>query len=65
MSGIELLSAFRTTGKNREVPVIVVTVVADGSLLDNFEVHAVLHKPIEPEHLLSALKDAGLARVAE
>jgi len=60
MSGLDLLAGIRAVGKNRDVPVIVVTVVADHNVISSFTVHDVLHKPLDPLALLSSLHRAGV-----
>jgi len=60
-SGLEVLARLRESGSHREVPVLVVTAVAESSpALAGFEVHEVLHKPVDAPALLAALQRAGV-----
>jgi hypothetical protein len=59
MSGWDVLRAARAAGLNREVPVIVVTVLADKGTGVGFAIHDFLEKPTSKEQLLDALKRAG------
>jgi CheY-like chemotaxis protein len=59
MSGLDVLRGLRTEGANREVPVIVVTVVTEAGATAGFAVHDLLAKPIEGDALLSSLRRAG------
>lgn len=61
MSGWELLKTLRTTGFNQQVPVIVVTVVAEKAASFGFMINAFLVKPIQPEALIAALQRINLA----
>ncbi len=60
MSGLEVLKGIRAEGANQEVPVIVVTVVAERDAIAGFAVQDVLPKPIDAAALLSALTRAGV-----
>jgi PAS domain S-box-containing protein len=60
MSGLDLLAGIRASGKNRDVPVIVVTIVPSQNVVAGFTVRDVLHKPLEPRLLLDALSRAGV-----
>jgi signal transduction histidine kinase/DNA-binding response OmpR family regulator len=55
-SGLEVLNALRSSGPNREVPVVVITVVTETSALAGFAVSDVLTKPIRPHEVKSALR---------
>jgi protein-histidine pros-kinase len=59
-NGLELLREIRSQGPNREVPVVVVTVVAE-KLAMNLLVQDYLTKPTDARELLSALRRAGAA----
>jgi CheY-like chemotaxis protein len=60
-SGLEVLARLREDGPHREVPVIVVTAVTESSpALAGFDVHAVLHKPVDGQALVAALRRAGM-----
>jgi PAS domain S-box-containing protein len=61
MSGLDLLAGIRAAGNNRDVPVIVVTVVPSQSAVSGFAVQDVLHKPVEPPQLLATLERAGVS----
>jgi PAS domain S-box-containing protein len=60
MSGLDLLAGIRAAGKNRDVPVIVVTIVPSHSAVAGFTVQDVLHKPLEARLLLDAPSRAGV-----
>jgi PAS domain S-box-containing protein len=60
MSGLDLLAGIRAAGKNRDVPVIVVTIVQSQGAIGGYTVQDVLHKPLEPRLLLDALARAGV-----
>ena len=58
--GHELLASLRSGGLNRDVPIIVVSVVASHRTVAGFAVHDVLHKPLDRGRLLESLAQAGL-----
>jgi CheY-like chemotaxis protein len=58
-SGLEVLNALRSSGPNREVPVVVITVVTETSALTGFAVNDVLAKPIRPHEVKAALQRLG------
>jgi PAS domain S-box-containing protein len=58
MSGLDLLAAIRTSGANAEVPVIILTVVADQQALAGIAAHRILRKPLDGPQLLDALASA-------
>jgi CheY-like chemotaxis protein/nitrogen-specific signal transduction histidine kinase len=60
MGGFDLLHALRAEPHMRDVPVIVVSVVADAKLVAGFAVSDVLRKPLDPPALLAALQRAGV-----
>jgi PAS domain S-box-containing protein len=60
MSGQEVLRRVRAGGLNSEVPVVVVTIIAEKGVVAGFTVHDFLHKPIDEASLLSSLRRAGL-----
>jgi signal transduction histidine kinase/DNA-binding response OmpR family regulator len=65
-TGLELLAQIRTDGINRDVPVIVITVVAERGAVAGFAVQDILSKPVKPEALVEALTRAGVtARLGE
>ena len=51
-----MLHALRGGGLNREVPVVVITMVTETSVLAGFAVSDVLAKPIRPHEVKSALR---------
>jgi CheY-like chemotaxis protein len=59
MTGLEVLQRLRE-GKNGEVPVIVVTVVAERGAVAGFAVHDMLAKPFTEAALLASLRRAGV-----
>ncbi|MBS2025455.1 MAG: response regulator, partial [Deltaproteobacteria bacterium] len=61
MSGLDLLEKIRNETSNRNVPVIVITVVAEHGAVAGFAVQEVLSKPTDANALRSALARAGLA----
>ena len=61
MSGVDLLARIRDGGPNAQLPVIVLTVVAEEGAVAGFRVSDVLAKPIETAALLDALRRAGVA----
>ncbi len=58
--GWEILHAIRSAGPNANTPVVVVTVVAEKGVARGFPVQDYLVKPIQPNALLHALKNAGV-----
>ncbi len=60
-SGLEVLNVLRNGGPNRDVPVVVITVVTETSALAGFAVSDVLTKPIRPHEVSSALRRLGSA----
>jgi PAS domain S-box-containing protein len=60
MSGWEVLRAIRGTGPNADVPVVVVTMVAEKGTGAGFRIHDFLVKPVQAEELLASLHGAGV-----
>jgi len=60
MSGVDLLARMRNETLNADIPVIVLTVVAEEGAVAGFTVSDVLAKPIESGALLKALQRAGV-----
>jgi signal transduction histidine kinase/DNA-binding response OmpR family regulator len=58
-SGLEVLNELRREGLNREVPVVVITIVSETSALAGFAVSDVLAKPIRPHEVRTALRRLG------
>ncbi|MBV8191941.1 MAG: response regulator [Alphaproteobacteria bacterium] len=63
-SGVDVLRGIRASEKNRDVPVIVVTVVTERGAVAGFAVHDILPKPVDSPILLDSLQRAGVAREA-
>jgi CheY-like chemotaxis protein len=61
MSGVDLLARLRSESRNAEVPVIVLTIVAEKGAVAGFTVSDVLAKPIDTAALLEALRRAGVS----
>jgi len=61
MSGWEVLRQARQGGPNREVPVVIVTVLADRGGGVGFAIQDFLEKPVNREHLLNSLKRSGVS----
>jgi PAS domain S-box-containing protein len=59
MSGLDVLRSVRSEGKNRQAPVVVLTVVAERATA-GFAVHDVLAKPLDGPSLLSSLRRGGV-----
>jgi PAS domain S-box-containing protein len=64
-SGLDVLAALRAGGQNRDVPVVVVTMVTEASALAGFQINDVLTKPISTDEIVAALHRAGLRASAE
>jgi DNA-binding response OmpR family regulator len=60
-SGLKVLEAIRAETHNRDVPVLVASVVADRALVAGFAVHDALSKPLDSGRLLASLRRAGVA----
>jgi signal transduction histidine kinase/DNA-binding response OmpR family regulator len=60
MGGLEVLRAIRREGKNRDVPVLAVTVVSEKEIGKAFAIDEWVVKPIEEKELLSALERVGV-----
>lgn len=65
MSGVDVLRALRSSGPNRNTPVIAVTVVAETGSGIGFPVQDFLVKPVSAHDLLDALKRAGAGSQAD
>ncbi|MDP1822218.1 MAG: response regulator [Archangium sp.] len=59
-NGLEVLRAIRAGALNRDVPVIVITVVTERGAAAGFAVHDILAKPLEHGSMLASLARAGL-----
>jgi signal transduction histidine kinase len=60
MSGVEVLRVLRASGPNKDVPVVIVSEVAEREYLSTFPIQAVLTKPTAASELLAALLSLGL-----
>jgi len=60
MTGLDVLHRVRLEGKNRETPVIVVSVVAEQGIMAGFSVRDYLTKPVDGRELLEALERAAV-----
>jgi PAS domain S-box-containing protein len=61
MSGLEVLQRIRRGDKSPDIPIIVVTIVAERSAIAGFPVHDVFTKPIDGLAILASLDRAGLS----
>jgi CheY-like chemotaxis protein len=59
MNGLDVLRAIRSEVANRDVPIIVITVVAVHGAVAGFAVHDFLTKPFDPPSLMASLERAG------
>src|SRR5262249_21207882 len=57
-SGLSVLDAIRSDSRNADVPVLVVSVVADRTVAAGFAVHDALPKPLDAARLLTSLRSA-------
>jgi signal transduction histidine kinase/CheY-like chemotaxis protein len=60
MTGLDVLHKIRLEGRNRETPVVVVSVVAEQGVMGGFAVEDYLHKPINGGELLASLQRADV-----
>ncbi len=60
VNGLEVLRTIRASGKNRDVPVVVLTVATERGGIRGFTVHDVLAKPFDEAAMLEALRRAGV-----
>jgi len=60
MTGLDVLHRIRVEGRNRDTPVIVVSVVAEKGVMGGFSVEDYLSKPINGGDLLESLKRAAV-----
>jgi len=61
MSGLDVLREIRADSENRDVPVVVITVVAEAGAVAGFAVSDVLPKPVDADGVRAALLRAGVA----
>jgi len=59
-SGLKVLEAVRTGSRNQDVPVVIVSIVAEGAAVTGLAVHDALSKPLDPKRLLASLERAGV-----
>jgi PAS domain S-box-containing protein len=59
-TGLDILHRIRVEGKNRETPVVVVTVIAERGVVGGFSVQDYLQKPVNGPDLLTSLLHAGV-----
>jgi CheY-like chemotaxis protein len=59
-NGVDVLRGIRASDKNRDVPVIVITVVSERGAVAGFAVHDILPKPLDGPVLLESLQRAGV-----
>ena len=62
MSGQDVLKRIRASGPNSDVPVVVVTIVAEKGVVAGLAVNDFLSKPIDTDALFSSLQRAGVQR---
>ncbi|MES2641378.1 MAG: response regulator [Myxococcota bacterium] len=60
MNGLDVLRELRAMDRYRDVPVLVVTVVAERGAVAGFAVHDILPKPLSAPTLLASLRRAGV-----
>jgi len=60
VGGLQVLQEIRQSAHNRDVPVIVITVVTEYGQVAGFAIHDVLPKPLNEEALLQSLQRAGV-----
>ena len=60
MTGLDVLHQVRVAGKNRETPIVVVSVVAEQGSVAGFRVQDYLNKPVDGRDLLEALERAAV-----
>ena len=60
-NGADVLKDIRASALNGDVPVVVITVVTNGSAVTGFAVHDILSKPVDGMSVIRALERAGVA----
>lgn len=63
-NGADVLRDLRASSRNRDVPVVVITVVIGEGAVAGFVVHDILTKPVDATRLLDALQRAGVTTSA-
>ena len=59
-SGLEVLKGIRDSPRNREVPVIVITMITERGTAAGYTVHDILGKPVSNTAILASLQRAGI-----
>ena len=60
MTGLEVLQQLRTT-RNNDVPVVLITIIAEKNAVAGFAVHDILPKPLDETALVASLARAGVS----
>lgn len=60
MSGFDILRVLRSSGPNKDVPVIVTSVVAEKPAALGYHIHDFLVKPVSNDELVTSLKKGGV-----
>lgn len=60
MSGVDLIRELRSQGSNRDIPIIVISMMKEIEISNDLDVNAILYKPILTPQLLSSLKQSGI-----
>jgi CheY-like chemotaxis protein len=63
-NGGDVLRDIRSSDRNADVPVVVITIVGDGGVVTGFAVHDILSKPVNGADLVRALDRAGVSASA-
>ena len=64
VSGRDMLQALHGDGRNRDTPIIIVSVVAEKGIEAGFRVHDFFEKPLQSETLLASLERAAVRPAA-
>jgi CheY-like chemotaxis protein len=65
MNGSDVLREIRSGRLNRDVPVVIVTVIPDRGILEGFWVSDMLLKPVQAEALVESVRRAGVRPTAD
>lgn len=60
-SGVDVLGDLRASSRNRDVPVVIITVVTGSGAVAGFAVQDILSKPVDGAALIEALKRTGVS----
>jgi PAS domain S-box-containing protein len=60
-NGADLLKDIRASERNRDVPVVVITIVGGSGTVSGFAVHDILTKPVDGPDVIAALARAGVS----